>query len=282
MRAVNLIPAEQRSGGSVSGRSDGAAFVVLGLLGGLVILALLYGIARHQIASRHSQAAALTAQAQQVQARAQQLAPYASFMAMREQRLQAVSQLVGDRFDWAHTLHEMGRVLPYTASLTSIQGTIGTTSTTPGSASALSPAQSASATSTSATTASAASASAASTPAAVASATPAGAVPTLTVSGCATTQSEVAQTLVRLRLIDGVSNVTLQSSTKSDNAGSASGGCPGGDPAFTAQVTFQPLPSPLSLNPGASGSSATPASTAGVQPAGGQASLSSAYSGSAR
>jgi Tfp pilus assembly protein PilN len=267
MRAVNLIPSEQRSGGSVAGRSDGAAFVVLGLLGGLAILALLYGISRHQIASRQSQAAALTAQAQQAQSRAQQLSPYASFMAMREQRLQAISELVGDRFDWAHTLHELGRVLPYTASLTSIQGTVGTTSTTAASAAATTTAKG--------------------TSAPVASATPAGTTPTLTVAGCATSQSEVAQTLVRLHLIDGVSNVTLQSSTKSSSGGSSSsGGCPSGDPAFTAQVTFQPLPSPLPLNPGAMGSSATPASTAGVQPAGGptggRAALSSASGGSAR
>jgi Tfp pilus assembly protein PilN len=262
MRAVNLIPSEQRSGGSVAGRSDGAAFVVLGLLGGLVILASLYGISRHQVASRQSQAAALTAQVQQVQARAQQLAPYASFMAMREQRLTAVSELVGDRFDWAHTLHELGRVLPYTASLTSIQGTIGTTSTTAASAASTTAAKGASAP--------------------VASATPAGTTPTITVAGCATSQSEVAQTLVRLHLMDGVSNVTLQSSTKSNSGGGASsGGCPSEDPAFTAQVTFQPLPSPLALKPGALGSSATPASTAGDS-TGGRASLSSASGGSVR
>jgi Tfp pilus assembly protein PilN len=267
MRAVNLIPAEQRSGGTVAGRSDGAAYVVLALLGGVVILALLYGVSRHQVSSRQSQAAALTAQAQQVQARAQQLSPYASFMAMREQRLQAVSELVGDRFDWAHTLHELGRVLPYTASLTSIQGTIGTPSTTPGSAASATPAKSTSATAT-----------------AAASATPPGTVPTITVAGCATSQSEVAQTLVRLHLIDGVSNVTLQSSTKSNSGGgsSSSGGCPGEDPAFTAQVTFQPLPSPLALSPAASGASATPAATAGAQPASGGTSLSSDNTGSAR
>ena len=43
---------------------------------------------------------------------------------------------------------------------------------------------------------------------------PAGSVPTFTLAGCATSQTEVAQTLDRLRLIDGVSEVTLQSSTQ--------------------------------------------------------------------
>ena len=51
----------------------------------------------------------------------------------------------------------------------------------------------------------------------------------------------------RLRLIDGVSEVSLQSSTKSMLAGSsaasgASGGC-GRGPAFTVALTLQPLPS---------------------------------------
>jgi hypothetical protein len=50
--------------------------------------------------------------------------------------------------------------------------------------------------------------------------------------------------LGRLRLIDGVSEVVLQSSTKSTSgAGSgASGSCPSGDPAFTVLVSFDPLP----------------------------------------
>ena len=34
MRAVNLIPAEQRKGGAVGRRSQGMAFAVLGLLAG--------------------------------------------------------------------------------------------------------------------------------------------------------------------------------------------------------------------------------------------------------
>jgi hypothetical protein len=66
-----------------------------------------------------------------------------------------------------------------------------------------------------------------------------------TINGCATSQAEVAQTLNRLRLIDGVAEVTLQSSTKQTGASSSSvGGCPSADPAFTIQVSFHPLPPP--------------------------------------
>jgi Tfp pilus assembly protein PilN len=270
MRAVNLIPSEQRSGGTVGTRSNGAAFVVLGLLAGLVLMAGLYGIARHQVSSRTSQVTELTAQAQQAQARAQALAPYASFMAMREQRLQAVSQLVGDRFDWSHALHEIGRVLPYDASLSSVQGTIGTTS---GSTSSAAPPASALTTTPAASTKTAASTS-------VASATPPGATPTFTIAGCAVSQSEVARTLVRLHQMDGVSNVVLQSSTKAGST-AGSGTCPSGDPAFSVQVTFQPLPSPAALNPGAFGST-TPASSAGGSSTASRSTVSAVSSGSPR
>ena len=112
MRAVNLIPAEQRKGGAVGRRSQGIAFGVLGLLAGAAILVFLYGSASHQLASRKAEAAALTQQAQQVQAQAAQLSSYTSFMQMREQRLQAISQLVGSRFDWSATMNELSRVLP--------------------------------------------------------------------------------------------------------------------------------------------------------------------------
>ena len=97
-------------------------------------------------------------------------------------------QLVDSRFDWAHAFHEFGRVLPTQTSISSLNGSIGTGgsagASSSGSASASAPATGASG----------------------------GAAPTFTLSGCATSQSAVALTLERLRLIDGVREVTLQSS----------------------------------------------------------------------
>jgi Tfp pilus assembly protein PilN len=251
VRAVNLIPSEQRSGGSVGARSEGAAFGVLGLLAGLAILTLLYGLAHHQLATRRSEAAALTARAQQVQAQAAQLAPYASFISMREQRLQAISQLIGSRFDWSAAMGELSRVLPSDVALSSLQGTVGSQTGSLAKAT------------TSSSTASAASASAA-TP--VTSSTPPGATPTFTLAGCATSQTVVAQMLVRLRLVSGVSTVTLQSSTKSASGSGGSGGasCPAGDPVFSVDVTFQALPSPPTTSVEALESSVSTASSAGA------------------
>jgi Tfp pilus assembly protein PilN len=221
MRAVNLIPEDQRGTLSAAGRSGGGAYAVLGLLAGLALLAVLYGKASHEVSSNQSKAAALSARAARAESVAQQLAPYTSFIAVREARLQAVSTLMGTRFDWAHSLHELGRVLPKDASISSITGAVGSAS---GSASAK-PGASAN----------------------VASATPAGTVPTFTITGCATSQAEVALVLQRLRLMDGVSEVKLASSTKStltSNGSGALGTCASNDPSWTATLSFQPLPTP--------------------------------------
>jgi Tfp pilus assembly protein PilN len=223
MRAINLIPSEQRSGQPVgAGRSQGGAYGVLVLVGGLALMAFLYGQAQHQVTSSRAQAASLAAQAQQAQVQAERLAPYTSFIALREQRVQAVDSLVDSRFDWAHVLHEFGRVLPLQTSITSLSGTVGAAGTTGASGSA----------------------SASSSAGSPASATPAGTVPSFTLAGCATSQPAVALTLERLRLIDGVKEVTLQSSVAgSSGASTSSGGCSGHDAIFTATVTFDPLPS---------------------------------------
>jgi len=240
VRAVNLIPSDQRSSGSVATRSGGAAYFVLVLVGGVAALAWLYGSARHTVSAQRGQVAALNAQTQEVQAQVARLSPYTSFIALREQRVQAVAQLVGSRFDWPAAMGELSRVLPGNVALTSVNGTIasGAPGSTGAPAAAPPPAAGASKTS-----------------GAVSSATPPGATPSFTVVGCATSQSTVAQVLVRLRLIAGVKSVELQSSTKptggsgasSSGSSATTGGCSAGDPVFTAQVDFEPLPSAPAL-----------------------------------
>jgi hypothetical protein len=259
MRAVNLIPAEARRGAALgAGRSDGAVYGVMAVLGGLAVLALIYGIAQHQISSRRSQLASTAERTQRAQAEVAQLTPYTSFIALREQRVQAVSQLVDSRFDWAHAFHELGRVLPHDASISSLTGQIGSTTTGASASSSSTP----STPSTSGTGSASATASAAT----VSSATPPGSVPTFALTGCATSQAQVALTLERLRLIDGVSEVTLQSSTKAGSqsggsSGASSAGCPSDSPAFSVAVSFDPIPTA----PATSASSAKLTSSTGVE-----------------
>jgi Tfp pilus assembly protein PilN len=221
VRAVNLIPSEHRRGGAAglgAGRSEGAAYAVLGLLAGFALLALLYGVARHHVSSQRTQLASVQARMQRAHETASGLSSYTSFLSLREQRVQSVTSLVDSRFDWAQSLHELGRVLPHDATITSLNGTIGAAAGATGGSSA-----------------------GAAAGGSVSSATPPGSVPTFTLTGCATSQAEVALTLQRLRLIDGVANVTLQSSSKS-SATASSGQCSNGHSSFNVQLSFAPLP----------------------------------------
>jgi hypothetical protein len=265
MRAFNLIPADERSGASVSaGKSGGSAFVVLGLLGVLAIFALLYGQASRQISSQKGKIATLDTQAQAAQAQAAKLQPYVSFKTLHEQRVQAVDQLVDSRFDWAHAFHELGRVLPPDeVALTSLNGTIGSsTGSTAAGADTAAGASSKASAATGAATPATGSAGAASS-SSVSSSTPAGSVPTFTLAGCATSQSMVALTLDRLRLIDGVSEVSLQSSTQASKAAGSNSSSSGGSSScagatFTMQITFDPLPSASTTSSPSTTPTATP------------------------
>jgi Tfp pilus assembly protein PilN len=218
--------------------------VVIGLICGLAVIALLYGLADHEIGAKQAEATRLSAEAQQAQSEASRLAPYTSFVSMREERLKATQELANTRFDWAHVMHELGRVVPSEAALTAVTGTVGAAKT--GTTSA--PAATASKT--------------------VTSATPAGSTPTFTVAGCAKSQSAVALTMNRLRLIDGVSEVNLEASSKTGGGGGSS--CPAGYPTFSMTVTFDALPQPtVKSTPVSSANSASDSTAARTTKSGG-------------
>lgn len=240
MRAVNLVPAEQRqSGFNLAGRSGGVAPMIVVLVLGLAVLAFMYGSAKHKESKSKAELVTVNAEVSAAKARVGQLAPYKSFIAMADQRIKDISGLVEARFDWSHAFHELGRVLPRNASLTSLQGQVG------GSGASASPSAASGAAGASAPT----------------SATPPGSTPTFALSGCAPTQSQVALTLQRLRLMDGVTDVELQSSTKASKAGGASSGsaassgeaCASAGATFSATITFTGLPSAPPTNPPSAG-----------------------------
>lgn len=223
MRAVNLIPAEQRSGaGGLAGRSGGAAYVLIGVVAGLAVMAVLYGTALHEASSRQAEASTLSAEAAKANAEAERLAPYTKFVTLRDERVKAVQQLANSRFDWAHSMHELGRVLPSDVSLTSVSGTM----------------------SGGAAASTAAPPAPGSTAVSVTSATPEGAVPTFTLSGCTTSQSEVALTMDRLRLMDGVKEVSLQGSSNSSGSGSSGSAANACTDTFSMTIAYEGLPSP--------------------------------------
>jgi Tfp pilus assembly protein PilN len=250
MRAVNLIPSEARGdAGLGGGRSGGGAYAVIGLLAGLTLLALLYGVARHHVSSRESELAAINTREQHARESAGQLTAYTSFIQMHEEREKAVTQLAESRFAWAHSLYELGRVLPLGVSISSLDGSIGSGSTSSSSRSSSSSSSSAKSGGT------------------VASTTPPGSVPTFTITGCATSQNTVATMLNRLSLIHGVKEATLQASSANASGGGASAGskgCPPTNPTFTVQVVYQPLPNGGASSPASPSSSSVTSDVGGT------------------
>jgi len=265
VKAVNLIPPEQRRGGGGSlGRSGGAAYLLLAGLASLLVLGLLYAVADHQVADRQAQIATDTREADQVQARVTALAGYTQFATLHAQRVQTISKLASARIDWAGDLRRLAAAMPLDVKLISIDASQppplapGAVSSAPSaSGTTATPASPAPAGSTAATPA--ASATLATTSAATSG-------PTFQISGCAKTHSEVGDVINRLRAIPGVGQVALATSVKGSGQGSGSG-CPHSSlPQFALTVVFG------GATPGAGGSAATAsasgATAASVAPVG--------------
>jgi Tfp pilus assembly protein PilN len=202
MKAVNLIPADQRRGaGGAAGRAGGAVYVLLGGLAALVLLSVIYAVSASQVSDRQSKLTHVSAQADVVQSQATALQPYVSFAAIRQSREQAISTLAVNRFDWAAAMDQIARALPNDVTLSAMTGG----------------------------------------PPAGGAATPGvpapAAGPSVVLTGCATTHSEVATVLVSLQRIVGVTSVQLASSQKqSGPTATTAGACPGAN--FTATLVY--------------------------------------------
>lgn len=201
MRAINLIPADERRGaGGANGRSGGAAYMLLGLLAVLVVVVSFYTLEKRSVGEKRSDLAKVETRAVGAEAQAAELAAFVQFAGLRAKRTQTVTSLAASRFDWSHAMREVARVIPPNVWLTGLQGTI-----TPGV--------------TLKTTAVSQTSSLRS----------ALAVPAVEIAGCTTDQPSVARMLTRMRLLDGVTRVALQSSVKGDAAAAGGGGGGGGD-----------------------------------------------------
>jgi len=205
MRAVNLMPGDDRgSRGLGSDDTGGIVYVLLGGLAVMVALASLWANSSNHISSRQSELELVTIAADAAEARAAKAAPYEAYASLADARLATVASLSATRFDWAHSLRELSRVLPADVWLTSLDGTSGATGAAP------------------TTTASAAPA------------------PTFEFVGCTGTQAKVARLMARLRAVDGVRDVDLKTSEKPETGGDKA--CPANapsDPKFTIVITFK-------------------------------------------
>jgi Tfp pilus assembly protein PilN len=241
MRAVNLIPADaKRASRGSSGAKALPTYLVLGVLAIAVGLVTLYVLASNNVSQRQAKVTTLQAEVAQVQARSDSLSHYAQFSQMTQGRISSVRQLASTRFDWHATLAQISQVVPKNTSLATLNGTAVTAVAVTGS-----------------------------TATATAAAAPAGT--TIELTGCTKTQPDVAKLMSRLRLIDGVNSVSLNSSTKQESgagspasgstaSGSASGGsaqgCGNNTPSFDLKIGFAGQPATP-----AAGGSATSTST---------------------
>jgi hypothetical protein len=181
VKAVNLIPAEQRRGaGGVAGRSGGVVYVVVGALALIVALGVVYAFAVKSVAHKKGELAAVTAQVAQAQQQAAALSPYVSVAGLRENATSGVVGLAESRFNWPQAMAQIALALPRDVTITQITGT--------------------------ASTVAGASPSAASTTTAGSS---------FSLAGCASSQAEVATIISDLERIPSVAGVALDGSDKS-------------------------------------------------------------------
>jgi len=241
MKAVNLIPADAKRGSRGPSASKGLpTYLFLGVLAVAVGLVTLYVLASNDISQRQAKVTTLQAQVAQVEAQSSSLSRYAQYSQMTQSRIASVRQLATGRFDWHSTLTQIAQVVPNNTSLATLTGTAA--SSDPTAAAAATPTSTSAPTSTS-----------------------------IQLTGCTKNQPDVAKLMSRLRLIDGVSSVTLNSSTKQESGGStpapavssasasggSGGGCGNGTPSFDLQIGF----ASAAATPAASASTSTTTST---------------------
>ncbi|MDQ6841708.1 MAG: hypothetical protein M3025_04705 [Actinomycetota bacterium] len=248
MKAVNLVPADStRTGGTSRGPSL-PVYLFLGVLAGALGLVTITVLTDNTIAARQAQLATVQAQVSSEQALASRLANYAQFASLAQTRVHTVTSIAATRFHWHAVLSELAQVVPPNTSLLSLQGTVAPGASAGG-------------------TGGSAGGSSGGLRAAVSS-------PALELTGCTATQVDVARLISRLRVIDGVTRVTLGSSVKAATGGSSGGsasgssGCAGSQPAFDVLVFFSPLPGAGPSGAGSTGTQSSPTTSLAKKAAG--------------
>jgi hypothetical protein len=127
MRAINLVPAEERRGaGGAAGRSGGAAYVLLGLLAVLVALAASYGLQKRALGDKRAELAQVEARAGASEAKAAEAVDlHPDSPASAPPGVQTVTSLASSRFRLvARAARDPLGSSPRNVSLTTLQGTV--------------------------------------------------------------------------------------------------------------------------------------------------------------
>lgn len=194
MKAVNLIPADLRGGGSAPTRAGNGVYVLLGALAACVVLVGAWAVVGRTIAGKEADLARVSAEADVAESKARQLAPYSEYATLRSKRVETVRSIARSRFNWPYALREVSRVMPSNVWLTQLTGTVAPGVSVDGGGGGGTALRSALA------------------------------VPAIEITGCSTDQAEVARYVTRLRQINGVTRVSLGASEKADAGGGGGGG----------------------------------------------------------
>ncbi len=199
MRPVNLIPPEDRRGGSAPLRTGPLPYVLVGALVAVLIAVVAMVLVNNEISEREGEVAKLEHEDAAAAVKAQRLAAYTEFRAMSEQRVATVSELADSRFDWERVMRELALILPSDVWLVGLTATaapgVSVEGGSTGDASSM---------------------------------RAAAAGPALELSGCANGQEAVAGFVTALEDIDGVTRVGVQSSELPDKGSNEGGGGGGG------------------------------------------------------
>jgi Tfp pilus assembly protein PilN len=228
MKAVNLIPTEQRRA-QASGKQSGSSYVLIGVLVTLLAMVAAYVVTANNVTDRESKAAAAKSEADRLEAEVKQRGAFTNFADIKETRLASVKGIAESRFDWERLMRELSRVMPEGSWLqsteASVTGEVGgeTTTSTPG--------------------------------------VPVVATPKANLVGCTPDQSDVARMMVCMRQLHRVSDVELNESTAELGGDSEiSAATCGSYYQFDITVSFTPT-APASEAP--RGESSVPASLGG-------------------
>jgi Tfp pilus assembly protein PilN len=245
VNAVNLLPAKHRPR-TPTGGQQGSSYAVIGILGVVCVMVLLFVLTTNGINTSKQSISRTQAETAQAKKRAEELAPYGNFIQIKEQRVSSVKQLATGRIDWERLARGLAHVLPEKVWLLTASASA---SGDPGSGGGASGAQSAPPPAPAG--GGGASGGAPADPSGGAGAPK----PSLNLKGCAVNHPAVAVTLVRLRHLPAVEDVTLSSINKPEvtaGSGASAAGAGGGEDCgrinkkavytWEAQVTFKPQP----------------------------------------
>jgi Tfp pilus assembly protein PilN len=206
MKAVNLIPSDQRRA-KASGNVSGGAYGVLGVLAVLLVMAVAYVTTSNSANDRQGKAEQARQDAVAAESQSKQLGAFTDFASIKEQRLTSVMAAAQTRFDWERFMRELSRVMPANSWIHTTNASV-SGDTSGGN---------------------------------LTSAPTTVPLPEANLVGCTPRQSEVARMMVRLEQMYRVTDVALNESTQEQAGGDTSLQNCGDLYKFDLTVTFSPV-----------------------------------------